>query len=261
MRDRRKVPRYRFAKTAMLYPPGGGVGTKAVVYAISVRGCLVECEKSPAIGKKCELYIDTELAQIGVEAQAVSVDPDGRTGLKFLTVDKESGKRLEELCAGLQMQAVSPPVEETEEAEKPGGETARAPEATWVGVVPPVFAPPARPKTPLRERRQVPRYVSELRASVSHPASGATARVALITLSILGGCLEGADLPGPGEACEVITEWEGRALRLSGKIVWRVKLRAGVKFESLDEATEKLLRQVCASLRLQPLAPLPPEPE
>jgi hypothetical protein len=38
-------------------------------------------------------------------------------------------------------------------------------------------------------------------------------------------------------------------------------MKAGVKFGTLDEEAEKLLRRVCANLRLLPLAPLPPEPD
>lgn len=240
----------------MLYPPGGGVGTPATICAISTRGCLIECAKAPAVGKKCELYLESEATPFGFEAQAIYVDADGRTGLKFLKIDSESRKRLEGLCESLQLGARSPSAED----EDAGG--AVAPSEPYLGIlIPSTDAPPLRKPAPTRERRRVPRYISELQASVSHPPSGTTSSVALITLSVLGGCLEGADVPGSGEACEVITNWEGRALRLSGKVVWKVGQRAGVKFEALDETTERLLRQICASLRLQPLAPLPPEPE
>jgi PilZ domain len=259
MRERRKVPRYQLGKMAMLYPPGGGVGTKAVVYAISTQGCAVDCEKSPEVGKKCELYIETETAQIGVEAQAVSIDSQGRTGLKFLPVDNETQKRLSDLCATLRIQSLSAPVPEDVDTARP--ESPQALEPVWGAPLPSgeTLAPHARGVG--NERRQVPRYISELRASLSHPASGTTSSVALITLSILGGCLEGEGLPEPVQNCEVDSEWDGRPLRLPGQVVWKIKKRAGVKFDPLDEATEKLLRQVCANLRLQPLAPLPPEPE
>lgn len=245
----------------MLYPPGGGVGTKAVVYAISAQGCSIECERSPEVGKKCELYIDTENAQIGLEAQAVWTDSKGRTGLKFVSVDKETQKRLNELCATLRVQALSAPVLGEIETDQSalGASAAKEPppplDTPWVPPSPP---PAAAGK---RERRRVPRYVSELHASVLNSATGATVEVSLITLSVLGGCLEGADLPEPGQACEVRTEWEGRALELPGKVVWKAKgRRAGILFETLDESAERLLRHICANLRLQPLAPLPPEP-
>jgi PilZ domain len=262
MRERRKVPRYQLGKVAMLYPPGGGVGTKAVVYAISTLGCAVDCEKSPEVGKKCELYIDTETTQIGLEAQAVSIDSKGRTGLKFLSVDKETMKRLGELCATLRIQALSQPVPEDVDTSRPIPEITPSPESPRAAPSPWLAKEGAGAPGLRTERRQVPRYISELRASVSNPASGAASDVSLTTLSILGGCLEGAGLPEPGQNCEVVADWDGRPLRLPGKVVWKSKgKRAGVKFDSLDPETEKMLRQVCANLRLQPLAPLPPEPE
>jgi hypothetical protein len=261
MRDRRKVPRYQLGKMAMLYPAGGGVGTKAVVYAISAQGCSVECDKSPELGKKCELYIDTERGQIGFEAQAVSKDAKGRTGLKFVSVDKETQKRLNELCATLRVQAISAPVLGEIETDQSALESAAAKETPPKPATP--WVPPSPPPAAggKRERRRVPRYVSELRASVLNSATRAATDVSLITLSVLGGCLEGEDLPEPGQDCEVRTEWEGRPLELPGKVVWKAKgRRAGILFEKLDDSAEKLLRQICANLRLQPLAPLPSEP-
>jgi PilZ domain len=261
MRERRKVPRYQLGKLAMLYPAGGGVGTKAVVYSISAQGCSIECEKSPEVGKKCELYIDTENAQIGLEAVAVSIESNGRTGLKFVAVDKETQKRLGDLCATLRVQALSAPVlGEVETGQSPfetsaAKEPPPAPAAPWV---PPA---PLRAPASLRERRRVPRYVSELRANLVNSSTGAASKVSLITLSVLGGCLEGSDLPEPGQACEIRTEWEGRALGLPGKIVWKARgRRVGILFDALEESSEKLLRHICANLRLQPLAPLPSEP-
>jgi hypothetical protein len=244
---------------AMLYPPGGGVGTKAVVYAISTQGCAVECEKSPAVGKKCELYLETESGQIGVEAQAISVDSAGHTGLKFTSVDKETQKRLGELCATLRVQALSAPVLGEFEQDQPSLVTA-------AGQEPPPAAPwtvpsPSASAAGQRERRRVPRYVSELQASVVNTSTGASTQVSLITLSVLGGCLDGTDLPDAGQACEVRTGWEGRELVLPGKVVWKAKgKRVGIAFNALDDAALKLLRHICANLRLQPLAPLPPEP-
>lgn len=262
MRERRKVPRYEFGKTGMLYPAGGGVGAKAAVLMISSEGCALTCDASPSVGKKCELYIDADGAQIGLEGQVVSKDEQGRTGLKFLSVDKDTRKRLSGLCATLRAQSLSAPVLGEVETDQPARvaaaeqEPARAPAAPWA-------APPA-PRVPerVRERRRVPRYVSELRAGVLDSSSGVTANAALITLSVLGGCLEGEGLPEPGRPCEVLTEWEGRPLRLPGEVIWKSKTkRVGIKFASLNPEDERLLRQVCANLRLQPLAPLPPEPE
>ncbi len=258
MRERRKAPRFELGQEGMLHPPGGGVGARAVVNVISTLGCAVECDKSPSVGKRCELYFDSQSGQIGVEAQAVSKVLPARTGLKFLSVDKDTLQRLNDLCAILQAQQIRSAGQKEarpgsaarpEQSPRPSAGSAPSP---WVA--PKAAATPAR----ARERRRVPRYVSELRASVSSGAE--VSKVSLITLSVLGCCLEGQNLPAPGSSCEVTSDWEGRPLRLPGQVIWRKANQAGVKFSSLEAEIERLLRQVCANLRLQPLAPLPPEP-
>ena len=106
----------------------------------------------------------------------------------------------------------------------------------------------------------MPRYVSEMRARVSAATGEESFRVRLITLSILGCCLEGEVLPEPSANCELSTDWEGKMLQLSGEVKWKKGNQAGIRFLSPDDAAVRLLRNICSSLRLQPLAPLPPEP-
>jgi len=236
------------------------VGTSVVVRVISTQGCAIEGAEGLGVGKKCELYIDWRGAKMGVEGQVISKDAEGRAGLKFLSVDKDIQKRLSDLCDTLRIESLSSPLEREMDKSLADSATARQPTRT---AAPPSTAPspPPRP-APKRERRRVPRYVSDLRARLSDPATGATTRVAVVTLSVLGGCLEGSGLPPAGQKCEVNTEWEGKPLRLEGDVVWKSQDRqVGIKFASLDGETEKLLRQICANLRLQPMAPLPPEPK
>jgi hypothetical protein len=244
----------------MLHPSGEMVGTRVVVRVISTQGCALEGAEGLGVGKKCELYIDWRGAEMGVEGQVVSKDAEGRAGLKFLSVDKDIQKRLSELCSTLRIESLSSPLER--EMDKSLADSAIARQPTHAAA-PPTTAPspPSRP-APKRERRRVPRYVSDLRARLSDPGTGVTSRVTLVTLSVLGGCLEGSGLPAAGNKCEVSTEWEGKPLRLGGDVVWKSEDRqVGIKFASLDGEAEKLLRQICANLRLQPMAPLPPEPE
>ncbi len=243
-----------FDVPGMLHPPSGGVGTKVFVRVISTQGCSIEGAEGLSVGKKCELYIGWRGAQIGLEAKAVSTDEEGRLGLKFLSMDKDTGNRLSDLCDTLRIQSeVGPPREEV-------GPDTTVPASEAEPQMLSVAEPPA--PAPARERRRVPRYVSDLPARLSNLATGESADVTLITLSVQGGCLEGSGLPETGQKCEVNTEWQGRSLRLPGEIVWKSKEgRLGVRFAALDEEAEQLLRQVCASLRLQPMAPLPPEPE
>jgi hypothetical protein len=99
-----------------------------------------------------------------------------------------------------------------------------------------------------------------LPARLSNLDTGATSSVTLVGLSVLGGCLEGPQLPEAGQKCELDTEWEGKSLLVQGDIVWTGRGQAGLKFVSLDEAGQRLLREICANLRLQPMAPMPPGP-
>ena len=261
MRERRKVPRSQFGMTGTLHPPGGGVGRNVVVRVISTQGCAIEGADGPPVGKKCELYLDWRGTQMGVEGQVVSKDAEGRLGLKFLSLDKDMQNRLSDLCDTLRTRSLSAPLSGQVHTDRslsdstPARQPARA-------AAPPSTAPSPTPQPArARERRRVPRYVSELHARISDPTTGASSNVTLVTLSVFGGCLEGPGLPAVGKKCELNTEWDGRPLRVQGDVVWKSKERqVGVKFASLDEGAEKLLRQICANLRLQPMAPLPPEP-
>jgi hypothetical protein len=257
MRERRTAPRYQLGIPGMLHPSGEMVGTKVTVQVISVQGCTLEGVAGLDFGRKCELYISWRGAEIGVEAQVVSKDATGRVGLKFLTVDKDIRKRLTDLCDTLRNESLSSPLER--ETDKSLADSAPERQRT-----PAKKSPATAPSAPARarERRCVPRYVSELRARLLDPATGATSRVRLITLSVLGGCLEGSELPSAGQKYEVSTEWEGKPLRMSAEIVWNSKgTQVGLRFASLDAETENLLRRVCANLRIQPMTPLPPEPQ
>lgn len=244
--------------TGRLHPPEGGTGTNVTVRLISTRGCEIEGGNGPGTGRKCELYFDWRDTHIGVEAEVVWKDPKGRSGLRFLSIDRETQQRLTALCATLSRQPVPSGISEAAGTAPPGTDAA----ARVAEKAAPVPAPAAKPAPqPARERRRVPRYISELRAHVSDPAAGTTAKVTLITLSVLGGCVQGRDLPNPGTPCDLNTEWDGHPLLLPAEVVWKTKdERAGLKFATLEPSTEQLLRLICSNLRLQPMAPLPPEP-
>ena len=248
-----------FGVPAMLHPAGGGVGTKVLVQVISTQGCSIEAAEGFSAGKKCELYIDWRGTQIGLQGKAVSEDEVGKLGLKFLSVDKDTRRQLSDLCDTLRVQSEAGPQQREPEAEPGSTVPVSASEPQLLQAAEPAV-PAAPPAT--HERRRVPRYVSDLPASVSVPATGRSWTVKLITLSVLGGCVEASELPEPGQECQITTEWEGRALTLPGKVVWRSREgRLGVRFAALEESTDRLLRQVCANLRLQPMAPLPSEPQ
>ncbi len=252
MRDRRKAPRYSLGAQGTVNPPSGGAGTRVVVTVISTTGCSIQCDQVGQIGKKCEVYFDWRDLQLGLQAQVVWRS-DREAGLKFYSVDADSQRRLNELCKAL---LIKPPSASEGKKEETTATTKPSPPAPAAGAAKP-SRPPAGKKN---ERRRVPRYLGELHAQLTDPASGETWSVTLVTISVLGGCMEGKTFPNVGAQCFLIAEWEGKRLTLQGDVVWKSKGQAGLKFHPVDEGPDKLLRQICASLRLQPLAPMPGQP-
>lgn len=243
----------------MLHPASGGVGLKVLIPEISIHGCTLEGAVIPGGGRKCELYLEWRGAQIGLEGKVVWQDVQGRTGLRFLSVDKDTLKRLTELCEALRTQRPTAPPQAAE-ARHPSPATATDRPASHRVESPSRAAGPPQSLPRERPRRSVPRYLSELHARLSDPEGGAGWKVTVVNLSVLGACLEGMELPPAGQKCIVESEWEGRALRASGEIVWKSgQGSVGVRFDSLEEDSTRLLRQICANLKLQPMAPLPPE--
>lgn len=261
MPERRKAPRYSLGVEGTVNPPTGGAGTKVSVSVISTLGCSIECADRAAIGKKCEVYFTWQDLQLGLQAQVVWKSGNGY-GLKFYAVDLETQRRLNDLCKALLIQP--PAVSKALPTDSPA-QAARPATAPVMRQEPSSSRSRAeqnssQPAIKAHERRRVPRYVSELHAELSNPASSETWALSLVTLSVLGGCLEGHKFPAVGTPCQLSAEWEGKRLAIDGEVVWIRKGQVGVKFKPLSESAEKLLRQVCASLRLQPMAPLPTGP-
>lgn len=253
MRKYRKTTRYRCGLKGLLHRPGETVGTHVTIRDISLHGCELKRASGSSIGKKCELYFDWRDAQVALEAEVAWEDGKGRAGLKFLRVDQEIQRRLNDLCAELRSQPPEP---------KESHAAPSAPHRTSGPAPAPFSTPPAASSRPGQEagesnRRRFPRYITELMGHLSDPATGTSAGVTLVSLSVSGARLEGSALPDAGHVCELQTEWEGRQLVLPGSVVWRTKDGAGVKFDPLDAETDKHLRRTCANLRLQPPGPVP----
>ena len=234
-----------------MHPAGGGAGGNVTIRNISPLGCTLERAEGLSIGEKCELHFNWRGTHVGLEAQVAWKDAERRMGLKFLSVDKDTQGRLKELCAALRTQPLVAPRPKEVDAAHPVPDSAKEQRAARSTA--PLEATPA----PESKRRRVPRYISELPAHLSNPATGATSSATLVNLSVSGGRLEGPGLPDAGQPCELHTEWEGERLALRGDVVWKAKERAGVKFSSLQEEMQTLLRRICANLRLEPLAPAP----
>lgn len=249
MAERRTVPRYVYGTRGRLHPPGGGVGRNVQIGVISTLGCSILGGETLSIGEKCEIYLDWHGTELGMQAQVANREADGTLGLRFHSVDPHTQRRLGEVCTSLRIQ---PPTRQTPEVEHGPLPAVRVPPPAPVAALP---LPPA----PVRERRKVPRYVSELRAHITSAATGAASNVRVVTLSILGGCLEGRETPEPGTRFDLSTDWNGKPLRVTAEVAWKnPQGRVGMKFATLDPAAERLVREICSNLRLQPLAPVPP---
>ena len=249
MAERRTVPRYTYGTKGRLHPPSGGAGRNVQIGVLSTQGCSILGGEALSLGEKCEIYIDWHGTELGMQAQVVNSEPDGTLGLHFLSVDPHTQRRLSEVCTALRIQ---PPTRQTPEIEH--------------GPLPALRVPPPAPATakplpppPVRERRKVPRYVSELRAHITSAATGASSNVRVVTLSILGGCLEGHEAPETGARFDLNTDWNGKPLRVTAEVVWKNPSgRVGMRFAAPDDTAVRLLREICSNLRLQPLAPVPP---
>lgn len=112
------------------------------------------------------------------------------------------------------------------------------------------------------KRRRVARYSAHLKASLSLPAEGTTFEVIVEDLAALGCLLEYAPWLQVRQECELALEWKGREFRTPAVVIWKNEQgQAGLEFGSNDPASQALLREICAELRLKPLVRLPEDLE
>lgn len=114
----------------------------------------------------------------------------------------------------------------------------------------------------MAERRQVPRYLFGVPGKLSQSAGGAFSDVTVVTISVRGCCVEGASAPSVGQKCQLRIEWRGTQIPAEAEVAWKNKQgQAGMRFLSVEPEGRQLLRELCSTLKLQPLEPLPSEPE
>ncbi len=107
------------------------------------------------------------------------------------------------------------------------------------------------------ERRQVPRYITETRGQLTQPGNPDVVTVNVVTISVQGCCVKGMGIPNAGSMCLLTIFWQGRHIRVHAKVAWKQPSgQAGLKFESVDQESADSLRGLCATLRVQPLAPM-----
>ena len=114
----------------------------------------------------------------------------------------------------------------------------------------------------MSERRRFPRYLYDGEAHLSQGPDGPVAVVEIQSISVSGCRVGTAIVPAVGQKCELRIDWRGRQFRNDVVVVWKKpKVGAGLNFPSVDEDNLVFLRNLCRTLLLEPLAPLPPEPE
>jgi PilZ domain-containing protein len=112
----------------------------------------------------------------------------------------------------------------------------------------------------MQERRQVPRYQLASEAKLIVPASGNILPVSVKVISTRGCALVGEALPAEGVKCELQLDWHASGIRLPAKVLWKnTDGRTGLEFLDVPENQLMLLRELCASLWLQPIVPLRPD--
>ncbi len=106
----------------------------------------------------------------------------------------------------------------------------------------------------MADRRQVPRYLCDLKAELVHPVTQTRIPVSAAILSTQGGAVEDTRALKLKQKYLFILEWQGRAIQAETEIVWKTpEGLAGLRLLSIDEKDLHLLRELLATLRIQPL--------
>ena len=112
------------------------------------------------------------------------------------------------------------------------------------------------------ERRRVPRYMAHLKGSLNLPGKGIALPVMVEDLCVLGCLLEYVPSLKVQQDCELTVDWQGRQFRTAALVAWISQQgQVGLAFHNNDAVNQQLLREICAELRLKPLAPLPEDLE
>jgi hypothetical protein len=107
------------------------------------------------------------------------------------------------------------------------------------------------------ERRQVPRYLADVNAELSNPPTDSASKVVIEILSVQGCCLRGTGIPEIGRKCRLSLEWQGDRIHAESEVAWKsIQGLAGLKFLSMDRESSESLRELLATLRMQPMAPM-----
>jgi hypothetical protein len=106
------------------------------------------------------------------------------------------------------------------------------------------------------DRRRVPRYFANLTAVLTHQVSGVSEPVQVEVLSVQGCCVRGKPVPEVGRKCRLTMHWQTGEIRTEAEVAWKdAQGLSGLRFLGMDQESSEALRELCATLRLQPMTP------
>jgi hypothetical protein len=112
------------------------------------------------------------------------------------------------------------------------------------------------------ERRQFPRYDFRGEGRLILSSGESNSEVNFTSLSQQGCRIRSFMIPEPGQKCRLAFDWDGREFESDAEVKWKTaRGEAGLHFSPLNDANLSLVRRICATLHLEPTAPVPPQPE
>jgi PilZ domain-containing protein len=106
-RSRRLVPRYVSELRGYLLSPATEATTSVTVVSLSVSGASLQGSPLPDTGQTCELATEWDGRQLVLRCNVVWKTKE-QAGVRFSSVDEETGKLLRRTCANLRLQPPGP---------------------------------------------------------------------------------------------------------------------------------------------------------
>lgn len=111
----------------------------------------------------------------------------------------------------------------------------------------------------MARRIPTPRYLFGGLGQLSQARGALTIDVTILNISAHGCRVNGLGRTAVGEVCELGIQWQGKEFRREVKLRWKNrKGEGGLEFLSMDETGLAFLRELFATLQLEPSRPLPP---
>ena len=106
----------------------------------------------------------------------------------------------------------------------------------------------------IKERRQVPRHVANMKGGLRLAGETSTHAVVVEDLCVFGCSIDHPPSMTSHQDCELTVDWEGHQFRTQATVAWiKAQGKVGLKFHDTDEASQAMLRKLCAELRMKPL--------